>query len=215
MTRKLLATCVSLAAFAALAVIPAMASASPVLTENGVAVPVGAKVDATNSGNILFTTSSGTVTCTKSTFTGTVITNTGTHIEGTIETATFKGEGPEETCKSTFIFNPSFKVTPENLHWCITSGGADAWSIRGGACGAAAKNLRFTLDNSVVGNCTYERATVTGTYETNKTPVTLKVGASQTFTKVAGGSACPATGTLSGGWTLETDVSPFTGLSIS
>lgn len=213
MHRKLFATCVSLAVFAALAVVPALASASPVLTEGTTTVPVGAKILATNSGNLLFTTSSGTVTCTKSKMTGTVLKNNGTEIEGTIETASFTGEGTEERCKSTFIFNPQFKVTPENLPWCIRSGAKDTFSVEAGDC-KEAKNLRFTLDSSV-GNCTYERASVTGTFETNVTPVTLKVGASQTFTRVAGGSICPATGTLSGGWTLETDVSPFTGLSIS
>jgi hypothetical protein len=216
MTRKLIATCVALTAFAALAVMPAMASASPVLTEGKEIVKPPAKILATQSGNILLTTSSGTVTCTKSKLTGTLITNTGTHIEGTLETATFTGEGTEERCKSTFPFSPQFKVTPENLHWCITAGGAlpaDTWTIRGGACTEAAKNLRFTLDSSF-GNCTYELPSVTGTFETNKTPVTLKVGANQTFNRVAG-SICPEKGTLSGGWTLETDVSPFTGLSIS
>lgn len=215
MHRKLLATCVSLAAFTALAVVPAMASASPVLTENGVAVKEKEKILATQSGNILLTTSSGTVTCTKSTMTGTVKTNSGSLIQGEISTASFKGEGTEERCKSTFIFSPQFKVTPENLPWCIESSGKDEFTVRGGACGMEKPpNLKFTLSSSL-GNCTYERATVTGTYATNVTPVTLKVGSSQTFTKVAGASFCPETGTLSGGWTLETDVSPFTGLTIS
>jgi hypothetical protein len=88
------------------------------------------------------------------------------------------------------------------------------FTVAGGACGGTAINLKFTL-TSAIGNCTYERATVTGTYVTNVTPVTLTVGAGQTFTKTAGSSICPASGTLDGAWTLETDTSPFTGLSIS
>jgi hypothetical protein len=210
MLKKTIAACVAVVAFA---VVPAMASASPVLTESGSPVPVGAKILATQSGNILLTTTAGTVTCTKSTMTGVVKTNSGTKIQGEIETATFTGAAAEARCESTFLFNPTFKVTAENLPWCIESSGGDAFTVRGGKCAEAAKNLKFTL-SSVLGNCTYERASVTGTYETNKTPVTLKVGAAQTFTRVAG-TICPASGTLSGGWNLETDVSPFTGLSIS
>jgi hypothetical protein len=210
MYKRILATVIGLLAFAA---VPAMASASPVLTENGVPVSTGAKILATNSGNITLTSSIGTVTCTKSQMTGTVKTNSGSTIQGQIETASFTGSASENRCSSTFPFNPTFKVTPENLPWCIHTGGGDAFTVSGGACGGTAKNLRFTL-SSVLGNCTYERAAVAGTYVTNETPVTLKVGSGQTFTRVSG-SICPETGTLAGGWTLETDVSPFTGLSIS
>jgi hypothetical protein len=217
MHKKILAAVVALVAFAA---VPAIATASPILTENGTVV--SGKILATQSGSIVLTTSFGNVTCTKSTLTGTVLKNgpagTGTHIEGTLEKATFTNE-TGGACSSTFPFNPSFTVDPENLHWCITGGGtlaADTFSIRGGGCTEAAKNLKFTL-TSALGNCTYERATVTGSFVTNVTPVTLKVGASQTFTRTAGSeSLCPATGTLDGGWNLYTDNLPTeTPLTIS
>jgi hypothetical protein len=214
MSKKIITSVASLVALAAFMAVPAIASASPVLTESGSAVATGQKILATNSGNILLTTSSGTVTCTKSQMTGTLVTNSGSNIEGTIESGSWKGEGTEERCKSTFLFSPQFKVTPEGFHWCITSSTVGSATVRGGACNAGAANLSFTLDSSF-GNCKYSRASVAATYSTGVTPVKLTIAAGQTFTLVEGGEICPGTGTLSGAYTLETDVSPFTGLSVS
>jgi hypothetical protein len=90
-----------------------------------------------------------------------------------------------------------------------------SFTVRGGTCEAAAESLRFTLTNATLGSCIYERASVTGSYVANVTPVKLTVGSGQTFSKVSGGILCPSTGVLSGAWTLETGVSPFTGLQIS
>ena len=64
MHKKLIAACVSLVALAALAM-PALASASPVLTTSaGATVATGTAIKATLSSWI-FTTGSGNVTCTK------------------------------------------------------------------------------------------------------------------------------------------------------
>ena len=85
---------------------------------------------------------------------------------------------------------------------------ADTFSIRGGACTEGAKNLKFTM-TSALGNCTYERATLTGPFVTNISPATLKIGSSQAFTRTAGdGGFCPASLTLGGGWYLYTDNLP-------
>jgi hypothetical protein len=212
MYKRILATVIGLLAFAA---VPAMASASPVLKEGTTTVPVGSSIQGTNSGNILLTTGSGIVTCTGSTLGGTLTTNGGTSIAGDINSASFTGTGSGGTCTSTFFGNPTFSVTPEHLPWCITSTTLGSFTVRGGGCSAKEEELRFTLTNALVGECTYERPKVIGTYVANVTPVKLTVGSGQTFTRVAGGGLCPSTGTLSGGWTLETGVSPFTGLQIS
>jgi hypothetical protein len=216
MHKSIFMTTIALVAFAA---VPAIASASPVLTEGGVALKPtaesGGKILATNSGNIVLTTSIGNVTCTKSTLTGSLLKNSGSHIEGTAEKATFTNNAGGD-CSSTFPFNPTFEVVPENLHWCITSATAGAWSIRGGGCNEAGKNLRFTLKSSAGYFCTFERATVTGTYVTGVSPATLKVGSSQTFGRTAGADGvCPPSGTLDGGWNLYTDNAEETPLLIS
>jgi hypothetical protein len=211
MRTKLFAACLAIAAFAAL---PSMASAAT-LTENGVDVPVGAKVLATNSESIVLTSSIGNITCTKSTLTGDVTQNSGGVVKATITTASFTGTGTGGACTSTIIFNPQFVVDVENLHYCLeTPSGADTFTVRGGGCSEAARNTKFTLTNSVIGNCTYEKASVAGTFTTNVTPAPLKFE-NQEFTKSAGGSACPGSGKLKGAYTLETEESPNTGLSIS
>lgn len=205
MHRKVILSLAAMTAFIAFAVVPALASAAvPTLREaNGTLVTE--PVLATNSGNILLETSLGTVTCTKSKFTADIISNNDTTLSATVTTAEFTGSGSEGKCTSSIFLNPQFKVTVENLDWCLSATGGDAWSISGGACGATRKNLKFTLDNSTLGNCTYERAAVTGTANTNVFPGTLTVGASQTFTKSAGPEFCPTLGTLKGAWTLETE----------
>jgi len=224
MQRKIIAGFVSLAAFVAFAVVPAIAAASPVLTDNGTALGVGASVRGTNSGAILLSTSSGNVECTEAQLNGTVAENSGTSIKGNIEVAKsfFHGDDPEEAKCTSNISDlaggtATMKVTLEGTTWCLSSGAKDTWSIRGGACGAAAEPLRFIFDltshtGGNLGECTYERAEVTGTFNTKTTPATLTIGASQTFTKKSG-LFCPASGTLSGAFTIETPNG--TGLSIS
>ena len=203
MHSKLMAACLALVAFAAMALVPAMASAQTLEETNGTTVPAGTKIDATQSTSIIFDTSSGNVTCSESTLTGTVTQEgAGVPVKGTVETAKFTGPGGGR-CTSTIIFNPTFQVTVENLHYCLEgSQAADTWSIK--AC-TAGQNLKFTLHSNLGFSCTYERASVTGTFETGK-DLTLKVGASQTFSVIAGSSsACPTSGTLTGGWNLYTD----------
>jgi len=201
MTKKFMAALLSLAAFAAMAVVPSMASASPHLTETpNVTVPVGAKITGTNETNITLTTGSGHVTCTKSVLTGTVTENSGTSIKGNIETASFTNN-TGGACSSTFPFNPSFTVDVENLPYCLTSEAGDTFTVRGGACGAAAKNLKFTLTGPAT--CTYEAASISGTFNTNA-DLTMAFS-EQTFTKTAGGFLCPNSGRLDGAYNVFTD----------
>ena len=210
MKGKLIAACISVVAFAAFGIAPTMASASPVLTDtvSGVVktVEVGKKISAINSEPIVLSTGLGNVTCSFSELTASVHTNSGTLIKATIEKAVYTGTGSEGRCTSTLPFNPQFVVDVENLHYCIESEPTDKFIVRGGGCTEGAKNLRFTLTNALLGSCTYEKASVTGSHTTGGDPAPASLTLTeQEFTKVAGGSSCPASGKLKGAYRLYTD----------
>jgi hypothetical protein len=205
MQKKLITACLALVAFAAFAIAPALASASPVLTEdnNGVAVPVGTKIIATNTGDTLMTTSLGTIHCTKAVITGELVKNNGTEVEGTISSASFTGTGAEERCTTAFLGN--IKVTPKRLPWCIkakSSFTADTFQLTSGACPGGGI-MEFTLDSSTVGECTYTKASVTGSFITG-TGGDLTVS-EQEFVKSAGSGFCPGSGKLDMTFDLYTD----------
>lgn len=202
MHKKILAICAALVAFAAL---PAMASASPHLTETGgVAVKVGSIIKATNTGNTVMTTSFGNIECTSATLTGSVIKNSGTEIEGEISKATFTGTGAGGTCTTSFLGN--ITVTPKKLPWCIKAGGklaADTFELVGAKCGSTG-SMEFTLDSSTVGECTYIKTAVNGTFTTGeKGDLTVS---QQSFTKSAGSGFCPSSGSLDMTFDLYTEV---------
>ena len=204
MHRNILAICAALVAFA---VAPAMASASPVLQESGVNVATGTKIVATNEGNTIFSTNLGNVTCTGSTLTGTLTTNSGKLIEGDLESASYTGSGAGGDC--TTAFAGDVKVTVTSLPWCIktTSTTADTWEIRGGNCNEAARSLTFVLDFTSSGaECKYQRSAVTGTYTTGGAQAVLTTGASQTFSGETGNSfICPSSGNVEMSYKLETE----------
>lgn len=190
MHKKILAACAVIAAFAAM---PAVASASPELqTSGGVKSTVGETISATDTGNIVFTSNLGSVTCSESTLHGQVVANSGKLIEGTIESASFTGNGGG-TCSS---WTGGVTVTPENLHWCIKSSSNGKFSLRGGGCNEAERNLAFTLHFSF-GSCKFERSGgVAGTYGMNVSPVILTLTGEPEFTRVSGGFGCPSSGKL-------------------
>jgi hypothetical protein len=205
MHRKLIATCISLVAFAAFAAMPALASASPVLTDEGVALGVGKKIEGTNTTNIVFTGSFLKVTCTVSTLTGEVKENSGTSIKGTMTKATFTNAGGADCTDN---FGTLWKVTTEiaKTDWCISTNNTmgDKFTLQAGACGGAAAALNFVLESgSTV--CNFSRAAtkpVEGTYVTGTDVLTMS---EPEFTLVSGGGLCPGTGKLDGSYTLETD----------
>jgi hypothetical protein len=212
MAKKILAIC---AALVALAVVPAMASASPALQEGGVNVAVGSGVTATSTTSMVFTSSLGNVTCAKSTLHGTVATNSGKLIEGTITSASFTNStgGP---CTS---WAGETTVTPEvsaASHWCIktTSTTEDKWQLRGGGCAQAEKALTFTLHFPGF-TCKFSKASggVTGTYKTGVAPAPLTSTAAE-FALVEGGFLCPSKGTLDPA-TYELETTNGTGLAIN
>ncbi|HET9591701.1 MAG TPA: hypothetical protein VFP17_02190 [Solirubrobacterales bacterium] len=221
MSKNHMAPFLSLVIFLSLALAPTVATGAT-LTESGSAVATGKTILGTSS-SFSWTSVFGTVTCTTATMTASVHQNSGGLFKLTISsplsiggTGTVGANG-ERRCTSTFPLNPQFEVKTENLHWCIENESAisDTFVIQAKTCteSVAPRNVRFTWTSSL-GNCTYEAAQMTGTFVTNTTPGTLALE-KQKFTRVAGGGSCPESTELKVAWTLETDESPFTALSIS
>jgi hypothetical protein len=220
MHKKILGICVALVALGAM-IAPAMASASPVLTENGTAVATGVNINATleegTTSKLTIVKGGEAVVCTKSTLTGKLTKNSGTHIEGDITVASFKGSAAEEKCTTNFIGNTAVDVN--NPSYCITAGGElakDTFQILPHLCGGTGGTFTFTLTGAL-GTCKYERSTaISGTFTTGGTQATLTVTGEPEFKGEATNTfPCPAQGWLDASYVLETDVSPFTPLTIS
>lgn len=238
---KLVKACIALAAFAALLVVPSIASAtSPQLqhptgiaaqgwTEAGAGKGLliqGTNVKHSNTPTeTVMTTSIGNVECTTATLTGELAKNKETEIWGDITTAEFKGT-PGVTphtshCKSPIgnvTITPSHSTNPTHegvasLPWCVTAkGNEDTFTVRGGKCHEAARSLTFTMDTPI-GVCAYQKASVTGTYTTHASAAIATISG-QEFTKVTGSAFCPGSGKLDMAFTLETDTAEPTDVYI-
>jgi hypothetical protein len=203
MYRKILGICTALIAFGAFAILPAMASASPVLTEKGTVggLPTGTKITATNTGDAIFQAGSLSVKCNENWLTGTVVKNNGSEIEGTIENAKFQASYKTETrCDGGELLGATrVKTTLTNeggkTHWCIKSTKtADQWELLGAGCGSAGE-LTFILEGNIT--CSYKRSgSVGGTFTTNEEPAKLTVTGEPEFVKDEGSFLCPASGKI-------------------
>jgi hypothetical protein len=226
MQRTLVVPCLALVVFAAFAA-PSFASAatSPLVVENGTAVAVGTKFEAVNVGVFRMTSSFGTFECTTAITTGELIKNTTGTVEGNITSAKVGGTGPpqpgaeEPECTTqsflggdtTFTWN----TATNGLPWCLRSVStmaSDEFQVRGGKCSEASRAIRFALDVTNIGTCTYERsAAMPGTYTTSTTSSTLTFS-SVSFTAVSGNPfGCPgSTISLDLTFQLRTDGSTTT-----
>jgi len=208
MRRKLLVTPAALLAFAAFIVLPAVASASPALTSPlGTLAPVGTKFKGTTIGATKMTLSNGaTLECTAGVNSGVLLKNTGTFIEGEIQTLEVSGTAAGGDCTSSM---GSFKVTttPGNgLPYCMkTAKTADQLEIRGGSCSSAARPITYLVDFTSLGvACDYERSTpILATFTTAPTDATATEN--EVLFKLAAGSSfvCPAEAKLDASMTLE------------
>jgi hypothetical protein len=225
MAKKILAIC---AALVALAVVPAAASAAPELVyqSNTEKVPTGTLIQGTNVGETVMTTSLGDIKCTKALMTGTLNTNSGTAIEGTIDTADFTGTESEERCSGPL--GPT-RVTTNlteggkavGVPWCIRATNTmeeREFQVRGGKCSEAARAMTFVLHGSILGfpvTCHYTKATVSGKYTTHPEDAILTIE-KQKFTRVnaLSSGSCPESGELDMKFTLETDEKTPRALSI-
>lgn len=237
MSKKLITACLGLVALGALA-LPAGASASPRLCETTPLPSIechnvagGSLITGTNVGEAaLFSGETPVLECSKAIFTGVLTSNTGTHIEGDITTATFTGSGTQDPnsvknmpeCTGTSGL-PNATVTSNGTHpagtkvdnedvtngmpYCITAN-SDMFTIRGGTCTDQPRTMGFVIDFTGFGTCRYSRAVaITGTLTTQSTGDAIAIltpGESTEFSKVEG-ILCPAKFRLVMTITLETD----------
>jgi hypothetical protein len=212
MSKKLIAACMAIAAFAAFGMSATSASAAPVLTApTSTALAAGTLVKATNISETKFTSSTLEVKCTTSVLTGKVTSNaTASGFEGDISSATFNGTGTSGACTATgSFFTGSATPTPGiagGLPWCLKNTLNDNFEIRGGNCNESARSIRFAIDLGSFATCTYERSSLTGTFvtDTSGQDATGSINAGQTWTLVSG-FGCPGTPSLDMEFTVETD----------
>jgi len=196
MFKKLILAGMAIAAFAAF-VLPATASASPVLTHEGLVVPPGTHIIGTSTETPTFT-GAFNVTCSKGTITGLVVKNSGTKVEATVAVggATYIGTGTGGDCTSAL---GSTRVIV-NSELCLTSEASDTFVING----CEAKPVQFTLEVTGTGPCKYSTSAIKGSFTTNATPATVKV-TEQEAKKIEGGFFCPSSGKLDQDFDLYTD----------
>lgn len=220
MSKKLIALCMAIAAFAVWAGAPASAWAenSPELTSEGLRVPTNTNIRAhlVNHADMTLP-SGGKVTCTFAEMTGTVTKNNGSEVEGNITSAHFTGEESEGRCESPLgAVRVTTNPTTNGLPWCIRSTPemtTDEFRVRGGSCSEASRPIRFTLDVAGL-SCSYESSSVSGTFATEPEDAVLTIS-EQSFSRAAGGFLCPGSGKLDMAFTLETDVPGTSPLYIS
>lgn len=180
MHRKITLACLAVAAFAAW--IPLTASASPVLTQNGVFVPVGTSITAKSTSTSSLTTMFG---CSSAHFRGKITWNSGTQIKGEVPGgfALFTSTGASGDCTS---ITGDVRVTV-NSNLCFeTVKGTDNVTFTG--CGATPFTLTatFTQGGYV---CKYRAASVTGAFATNANATTNI--SEQPLEREEGGFMCP------------------------
>jgi hypothetical protein len=216
MSKKLMTGLLALVALAAMA-LPAVASASPEIGETSGGVftklATGVSIRGTNVGETLMTDASGNVLvrCTTAQMDGTLNTNSGTLIEGTINSATFTGTGSGGACTGFFGSNATITTNVGNgTPWCLSAGGKlppDTFSLRGDSCAnTPGRSITFVLDTSF-GQCKYERSSaVTGTFVTDvKEEQATATATKQEFPAEAGNPfGCPGAGYLDMTFKLET-----------
>ena len=223
MSKKLIAALMALAAFAAFAVSATSASALPVITHpTGTVLATGTNLLGTNIGETKFTSSTLSTKCPTATLTGPLKKNsTAEGFEGEVTSATFSGTGKESDCTAEgSFFTGSARPTPEiaeGLPWCPKSGATgDTFEIKGGACGTPCAKIKFGLDLTGLVTCTYEKASLTGTFvtDTSGQDLTGKINEGQAWTLVSG-FGCPSGPTLDMEFTEETDTTPASPVYIS
>jgi hypothetical protein len=209
MYRKIIGTCVALVALGAFAVLPAMAAASPELTDPvGTTMVPGAKLTAIGEETSEFTSGFITVKCNDFRLTGEVHANTGTSILVNVTKATFHDEveGVTKDCTSglgeTAVSVPALDAGTSK--WCIKANSelGDKGIVEPHACTGAGGAFTFKLhvtNAPFLGTqlCIYTRTTnINGSF-TTANPSTLKLEGEPAFTREEGSSGgCSAEGKL-------------------
>jgi hypothetical protein len=205
MNKRLLATCLSFVALAALAVVPSIASASPELAQGGARLATGSSLSGTNTRNVLFETALGTFSCTASQLVGTLKVNSGKLIEAEIESGSIIGGGPEGKCKDGSLGGIEWKVSLDNLPWCMSSSSLGIYKARGARCNEAMKPIGLTLSSNL-GSCTYTRTTLSLTSNTGMEPLVLSTAAGQAFGLVSSTwNGCHSSFDLNAAWAFKSN----------
>ena len=203
MHKKLMMACMAIAAFAAFVMAPAASAAT--LTENGVAVPVGASITG-QSSETKFTSSATTVTCSSAHMSGTLTANGGT-VAGEILAAntSFSGTAAGGDCTSTNNFGPVTPTVKSKL--CLdVAKGTDSGTVNG--CvneKGEPQPITFILDVTNFGiSCAYQVNSIAGTITT--APEDAKVNISEQPAPIEAGQnfLCPPEGKLDMEFTLTT-----------
>jgi len=209
MYKKLILSCMAVAAFAAF-VLPATASAA---TGTGKAgdVAVGVSITGKNIGDIFFMRTDGTTpefACTSVHAVGTVTQNGAGVFAGTISTFNVSGTGSVSAHNGLNECTAgigNFFFTVVNLPLLITTvAPADVVSITG----KEGKKVRFIIGSTVAGECEYEStsAAITGTFTTAATTV-LSINNTQAGSGskvIRGGFFCPTSVQLKMSFFLQT-----------
>jgi hypothetical protein len=221
MYKKLIMSCMAVAAFAAF-VLPATASATndPQLTDAAGTVAVGSKILGTNVGETYFYNTATTIKlsiCNKVRMTGEVTANSGGTVKGKVTTADFSGTGAISADNGlnecTGEIGSSY-VTVKNLPLELSSTptmATDEFQVTG----SAGAKVKFLLGSTTAGECEYEATGpikgdyTTGTSAAADAKLTTRDTESGSGAKlIRGGFLCPTSGVLAMTFTLETDTLP-------
>jgi hypothetical protein len=180
----------------AFAALPALASATTMDEAGGGVTPVGTAITA-KSANLTF---DGAVNleCKLNTLSGKLTANAPSPTV-TFNKATFLNAAGGTACL-TSVPGLTAVVTadPNPPAWTVTLEKEDKFTLK-----AESGNVAFTAVIGGALTCTFSRASVTGTYNTNSAPTTLTVGAGQVFTGAATNpKECGPEGTLTGSFTI-------------
>jgi len=162
MHKKIIMTCMAIAAFAAFVVTPAASSAT--LTEKGTAVSVGTSITGKSSGLAIITAGELSFVCTNTHVHGTVTANASGTIAGEIPVGglSLPGTATGEDCTSSLGPAKPTMTTKLCLH---IAKGTDTGTMNG--CGGT---IKFALDVTNIGlTCKYQANNISGTIVTAPT----------------------------------------------
>ena len=197
MHKKIIMTCMAIAAFAAFVVTPAASSAT--LTEKGTAVSVGTSITGKSSGLAIITAGELSFVCTNTHVHGTVTANASGTIAGEIPVGglSLPGTATGEDCTSSLGPAKPTMTTKLCLH---IAKGTDTGTMNG--CGGT---IKFALDVTNIGlTCKYQANNISGTIVTAPTDAEV-IGLQQVVTEEEPRSfLCPDEAKIDTQWVMTT-----------
>ena len=183
MQKKLIMVCAAIAALTAFAA-PSVASASPVLTNGGVAVAVGTEVKGNNTGLFQFSNGAYSVTCSAANLSAKVTSNSGTQIRLEAAPGAFTTTGTGTSGDCTTPMGPSTQTWGKLCFETVAK--TDTLSVTG--CGSA---VTMTTNITGVVICQYTAASIKATFPTNA-DATLALSSVPLTRTEGSGAFCPS-----------------------